>query len=228
MTEIDRRQFMRRVGAVLIASAGAGLLVEVVTPRSVRWHRVRRCWCNLVDLVFQLPPTRAFPTPLRSLKWDLDQSAAWLEHRRLVAEHEHLIADLVRGQVIREAVGRELHAAFDGAANHRWRSTYAPGCYVAPWSASSDALLGEDLLNQRQALESLGGVTSSATLDRAREAIERDLALLTTREHDEQVRQLLWTAVSARTLPPRADLPDVPEATVEAAHLLVALFAGEL
>jgi hypothetical protein len=226
MTEIDRRQFMRRVGVVLISSASAGLLIEVATPRSIRWHRVRRCWLQLDR--WMAGPSSSSTSLARHIPRVLHETSEWSASTRLVAQHRRDLDALVRGGGLDEDVARELQAAFDGAATHFQRSRYAPGCYVAPWSGSVGALLGEDLLRQREQLDALDPATAPATVERAREAIERDLAVLQLRAHDRQLLHELLRSAQAGTLPDPAALEDIPETSAEAARLLAALFAGTL
>lgn len=222
----DRRRFLRRLGVTLAALAAGGCCSPAALggaggdgpegdstpapPPPTGWDAVRAAWRDLPSLQ----------------KAAEDYEGGEKVLAELTERHHEALDERVKAGDLRKAVADDMQVAYSEAAFHVWRS-YAPiSCYEpTPWPVY-DQDAKHSLASQAEALAKMAGATEidPATVDLARQAIERDIAFLTLPSGDQMAMQQAqsnsWTAFADLEL--AAD-----EDAREAAKVLTEVLLGQ-
>ncbi len=182
---LSRRDFMKVVGISVASLALTRCIPIGVTcyaplppspyptePVSAR-DRLRRCWLSFGELA---------QATIQEANQGITENTFG---QSLVAEHRAALDELVAEEVLTESVAGLIQEAFDAAVYHVWRSNAPMTCYepmivdYAPVSASI-------LVQQADALEQVASQDEidPTTLDKARAALEHDLAFYTMTEDE--------------------------------------------
>ena len=216
-----RREFMRGLGVTLASLLATRCqptcyvpVMETVAPSgslSSNWREARKLWYDL-DL-------------LARDAHDYERGEATLA--RLIDGHSAALAKLQQTGEIDAAIATDLQAAFEGAAYHVWRSNAPMTCYMfmagPGHEANVDLALQADLLQELASRSEI----DEATVQRIRDAIERDVAIMAMPFEEQQT--LVQAAIQAGggNHPSLADLDlDIPPDVVTAAEMLVELLLG--
>lgn len=224
-----RREFIQAIGISLaglmltrcVAPPGkSGPTVTpppTATPVPTARDRVRDCWYRLDDLG-------------RQTLEQGDGEGKWVE--RLALEHRAALDALVAAGELPAGVAGEIHAAFQAAASHVWRSNAPITCYKPLMGPEYTPASAEQLARQVMALENLAaaGGLDPQTVAQARAAIERDMAFLNLPDAEREAlyARLVAAAGDYHNYPSfdEIDLEITPEA-VAAAQFLVNLLLAE-
>lgn len=224
---ISRRNFMKLVGV----SVSSWLLTRCRTivgptcyvpmppsptptePASPR-GRLRNCWISFDELA---------QTAAQEFEQGDFENAS---DKRLIAGHRAALDELVAGGEVTSAVAELVQEAYEAAVYHVWRSNVPITCYrpvmvdYAPASASS-------LVWQAEVLEQVAGegAINPATVERARAALERDMAFyaLTTEEVNSLYERLIAEWQSQQQAPPAfedVELEVTPDARAAARFII--------
>ncbi len=222
----QRRRVLRELGIALAALAAGGCCGQAALggdggetpddpstpapPPPTGWAAVRASWRDL--------------PALQQAADDYEKGEKVLAE--MTGRHESALDQLVKSGELRKPVAADMQVAFSEAAFHIWRS-YAPiSCYEpTPWPVY-DQDAKHSLASQAEALARMAGTTEidPATVDLARQAIERDIAFLTLPSGDQMAMQRAqsqsWTAFADLEL-------TVDEEAKEAAHILTEVLLGQ-
>lgn len=224
--DTERRRVLRKLGIALAALAAGGCCgpaalggegteglggdATPAPPPPTGWDAVRASWRDL-------------PT-LQEAAEDFEEGEKTLA--TLTERHRAALDALVTSGDLRKPVAADMQVAFAEAAHHVWRS-YAPiSCYEpTPWPVY-DQDAKHNLATQAEALAKIAGASEvdAATVDLARQAIERDIAFLTLSSGDQMAMQ----RAQSQTWAAFADLElEVDEEAREAAHILTEVLLGQ-
>jgi hypothetical protein len=222
----ERRRVLRELGIALAALAAGGCCGQAALggeggenlggdatpapPPPTGWDAVRASWRDLPSL--------------QQAAEDYEKGEKVLAE--MTGRHESALDELVKSGDLRKPVAADMQVAFSEAAFHVWRS-YAPiSCYEpTPWPVY-DQDAKHSLASQAEALAKMAGASEidAATVELARQAIERDIAFLTLPSGDQmamqQTQSQTWTAFTDLELV-------VDEETKEAAHILTEVLLGQ-
>jgi hypothetical protein len=175
-------------------------------------ERLRSCWTSLDWLAGQAQN---------------DFKCGERAQKQLVTAHRAVLDDLAGGGELRAEIGAYVHAAFDEAVSHVYRSSAPISCYESAGPiyryASRDQLVERTKqLNEMAA----SGSISPETTAQVQAALERDIAFLNLSEAEELPYTRL--AITGGDYPAydELDLEIDPEAA-EAAAFLLDLLSGQ-
>ena len=210
-----RREFIKSVGiaaASLVLLRCNSLSSQDSSPRG----RLRSVWSQLDWLALQSKDD-----------WEQGEKA----RQELAAQHRAALDELVGAGELSSEVADEVHAAFDAAAYHIYRSNAPITCYepvIVDYAPTSS----DQLTQQAELLTQMAekGELDPATVSKARAAIERDIAFLSLSPEERQALydQLIQAANQGAVVPPfdQLELEITPQAA-EAARFLLELLLKE-
>ncbi|MEW6093480.1 MAG: hypothetical protein AB1531_05895 [Chloroflexota bacterium] len=217
---LSRRDFIKVVG-ISIASMALTRCnsIEAVSARD----RLRRCWMSFGELV-QV-----------SIEESNRANAENTFGQGLVAEHRTALDELVTSGEITVPVADLVHETYDAAVYHVWSTNIQSVCYdympaLTNYYTSSSA---EALVRQAEALEEVAaqGTIDPATLDKARAALEHDMAFYSLSEeevsalHDRIIND--WQTLG-QTLPSFEEIDlDITAEAKAAALFIINLLTGK-
>lgn len=215
---VTRREFLKGVGVAMASlamtgcSPGLGGDSADDSPRG----RLRSCWLRLDNLA---EATREDYERGEQLKAEL------------AADHRTALDDLVSSAELTAIVADHVQVAFDEALYHVWRANAPITCYE-PSIVSYTPTSANQLVQQAGLLATMAkrGDLDPDTVQRARTAIERDIAFLslTSQETDELYRALQEAAGDSFLFPSFEELAlEIPAEAIEAARFLVDLLTEQ-
>lgn len=220
----NRREFMHTLGTVLasVLFGRCRLMRSTLTPRTPPrrdegpWDRVRGAWYDLELLA------------LDAHDYDKGEQT----RVRLLADHRAALDALVDRGEIDPDVADDLHLAFEGACHHVWRANAPITCYVPSIGPEYRIESSSDLARQADLLAEMADRSDidEATVERARAAIERDIAFLALAPEDQRalIDAVMEAAEGRMDYPRLSELDlEVPPSSLEAARILVEVLLGE-
>ncbi len=216
--DVTRREFLKAVGVAMASLAMAGCSPGLGrggaddSPRG----RLRRCWLRLDNLA-------------EATKKDYERGERL--KAELAAGHRSALDDLVSSGELTATVADHIQAAFDEALYHVWRANAPITCYE-PAIVNYTPTSADQLVQQSSLLAGIAkrGDLDPETVQRARTAIERDIAFLslTSQETDELYQVLQEAAGDSFRFPPFEELAlEIPVEAIEAARFLVDLLTEQ-
>ncbi len=211
------------------------LLTPTVGEEAQRLQRVRDCWLRL--------------------DWLAEQSRKGMEEanqavEELTTEHRAALDELVSSSEMSEDVAHHVQLAFLAAVDHVVPLYLRVMCYeavvvepdatptptpqvdqaarqlVTDYAAGS----GRRLTQQAELLTEMAGTSGidPATVERAQSAIQRDMTLLSSTDHQDLIARLVEATRGTYDFPPVEELEmDIPPEVAEAARFLVELLLEE-
>jgi hypothetical protein len=215
---VTRREFLKGVGMAMASlamtgcSPGLGRGSADDSPRG----RLRSCWLRLDNLA---EATRKDYERGEQLKTEL------------AADHRAALDDLVSLADLTAIVADHVQVAFDEALYHVWRANAPITCYE-PAMVNYTPTSADQLVQQASLLAAMAkhGDLNPDTVERARMAIERDIAFLslTSQETDDLYQALQEAAGDSFRFPSFEELAlEIPVEAVEAARFLVDLLTEQ-
>ncbi len=192
-----QRRFMRRLGPMLASFIAGGGVLGCASPgsgagdasgRHASWDRLRQGWLQL-----------------RGITLETDCDARKEAHREVLDE-------LVAAGELDATVADRMQRAFSETVDHRQDSLVS--CYAF---MPLECIVRQDLVEQTEVLEQVGGDLDAAVLEKVRAAIARDVAFFGAAK-DEETREVFALYESG-------EIETSPE-DVEAARILAALLLG--
>lgn len=215
---MTRREFLKAVGvtmASLIVTGCSPGLGRDGTDNSPR-GRLRSCWLRLDNLA-------------ETTKKDYETGEQL--KAELAAGHRAVLDELVSSGELTGTVADHVQTAFDEALYHVWRANAPMTCYE-PVIVSYTPTSADQLVQQASLLAGMAkrGDLEPDTVQRARAAIERDIAFLslTSQETDELYQALQEAAGDSFRFPSFEDLAlEIPVEAIQAARFLVDLLTEQ-
>jgi hypothetical protein len=215
---LTRREFLRGVGVAMASLAMTGCSLGLSRDRaddSPR-GRLRSCWLRLDNLA-------------ETTKKDYETGEQL--KAELAAGHRAALDDLVSSGGLTAIVADQVQAAFDEALYHVWRANAPVTCYE-PMIVNYTPTSADQLVQQASLLAGMAkrGDLDPDTVQRARMAIERDIAFLslTSQETDELYQALQEAAGDSFRFPSFEELAlEIPVEAIEATHFLVDLLTEQ-
>ena len=175
-------------------------------------ERLRRCWTSLDWLAGQAQN---------------DFKCGERAQEQLVTAHRAVLDDLAGGGELRTEVGAYVHAEFDEAVSHVYRSSAPISCYesagpIYRYESRSQLVEREKQLDEMAS----SGSISPETVAQVQAALERDIAFLNLSQAEEMPYTRLAMTGGDYPAYDELDLEIEPEAA-EAATFLFALLSGQ-
>lgn len=215
---VTRREFLKSVGVAMASMAmtgcspGLGRDSAGDSPRGC----LRSCWLRLDKLA---EATRKDYERGEQLKAEL------------AAGHRTALDELVSSAELTAIVADHVQVAFDEALYHVWRANAPITCYE-PSIVNYTPTSANQLVQQAGLLATMAerGDLNPETVQRARTAIERDIAFLslTSQETDDLYQALQEAAGDSFRFPSFEELAlEIPAEAIEAARFLVDLLTEQ-
>jgi hypothetical protein len=216
--DLTRREFLKGIGVTMASLAMAGCLPGLSRDRANRSPRgrLRSFWLRLPDLAETT---------------EKDYEAGEQLKAELAAGHQAALDDLVSSGELTGIVADQVQAAFGEALYHVWRANAPITCYE-PAIVNYTPTSADQLVQQASLLAGMAkrGDLDPDTVQRARTAIERDIAFLslTSQETDELYQALQKAAGDSFHFPSFEELAlEIPVEAIEAARFLVDLLTEQ-